>query len=68
MDIRSLQRPLKDGYRQDPASSQITLIARGSQGDAPIACSVDLGVQSTRRKRTKELVAPAPGPAREICC
>ena len=43
MDVRSLQRPLKDRYRQDPASSRITLTARGSQTDAPIACSVDLG-------------------------
>ena len=43
MDIRSLQRPLKDRYRQEPASSRITLTARGSQTDAPIACSVDLG-------------------------
>jgi uncharacterized OsmC-like protein len=43
MDIRSLQRPLKDQYRQDPASSRITLTANGRQADAPIACSVDLG-------------------------
>src|SRR5882672_10871529 len=43
MDIRSLQRPLKERYRQEPASSRITLTARGSQTDAPIACSVDLG-------------------------
>jgi uncharacterized OsmC-like protein len=43
MDVRSLQRPLKDRYRQDPASSRITLSARGSQAGAPIACSVDLG-------------------------
>ncbi|MGA8539109.1 MAG: OsmC family protein [Terriglobales bacterium] len=43
MDIRSLQRPLKDRYRQEPASSRITLSAHGSQTDAPIACSVDLG-------------------------
>src|ERR1700746_617447 len=43
MDIRSLQRPLKDMYRQDPASSRITLTAHGTQSDAPIACSVDLG-------------------------
>jgi uncharacterized OsmC-like protein len=45
MDIRSLQRPLKERYRQDRASSRITLTARGSQTDAPIACSVDLGRQ-----------------------
>lgn len=43
MDIRSLQRPLKDHYGQEPGSSRITLIAKGTQGDAPIACSVDLG-------------------------
>jgi len=43
MDIRSLQRPLKDAYRQDPAGSRITLLAHGRQSDAPVACSVDLG-------------------------
>jgi uncharacterized OsmC-like protein len=43
MDVRTMQRPLKDRYRQDPGSSRITLTARGSQTDAPIACSVDLG-------------------------
>src|SRR4051812_29447397 len=43
MDVRTLQRPLKDGYRQDPKSSRITLTARGTQTDAPISCSVDLG-------------------------
>src|SRR5579859_2115906 len=43
MDIRSLQRPLKDQYRQDPASSRITLTAHGSQTEAPISCSIDLG-------------------------
>ena len=45
MDIRSLQKPLKDQYRQDPASSVITLTARGTQTDAPISCSIDLGRQ-----------------------
>ena len=43
MDVRSLQRPLKDLYRKEPASSRITLIARGSQTDAPVSCSVDIG-------------------------
>jgi uncharacterized OsmC-like protein len=43
MDIRTLQRPLKEQYRQDPASSRITLTARGHQGSAPISCSIDLG-------------------------
>ena len=43
MDIRSVQRPLKDQYRQDPTSSRITLTAHGKQADAPISCSIDLG-------------------------
>ena len=43
MDIRSLQRPLKDAYREAPASSQITLVAHGRQTGVPISCSVDLG-------------------------
>ena len=43
MDIRSVQRPLKDQYRQNPSTSRITLTARGSEAGAPIACSVDLG-------------------------
>lgn len=43
MDLRAVQKPLKELYRADPASSRITLVARGAPGDAPIACSVDLG-------------------------
>jgi len=43
MDLRSLQKPLKEQYRSDPAASLITLRAKGSQTDAPISCSVDLG-------------------------
>ncbi len=43
MDIRSLQKPLKDRYREDPSSSVITLTAQGQQTGAPIACSVNLG-------------------------
>jgi uncharacterized OsmC-like protein len=43
MDLRAAQEPLKAGYRSDPESGKITLVARGGQGDEPIACSVDLG-------------------------
>jgi uncharacterized OsmC-like protein len=43
MDIRSLQKPLKDQYRQDSRSSQITIRAKGGQSDLPITCSVDIG-------------------------
>src|ERR1700745_3649854 len=43
MDLRSLQKPLKEQYRADPSASRITLCAKGSQTDAPVACSVDIG-------------------------
>jgi uncharacterized OsmC-like protein len=43
MDLRSVQRPLKEKYRGEPGSSRITLRARGSQTDTPISCSVDIG-------------------------
>ena len=43
MDIRTMQRPLKEQYRQNPSSSRITLKAHGTQTGVPITCSVDLG-------------------------
>src|SRR5580692_2787894 len=43
MDLRSLQKPLKEQYRNDPNSSKITMRAKGTQTDAPVSCSVDLG-------------------------
>jgi uncharacterized OsmC-like protein len=43
MDLRSLQKPLKDQYRSDPNTSKITLRAKGGQTDVPVSCSVDLG-------------------------
>src|SRR3954466_4445541 len=43
MDVRSVQRPLKEQYRREPASSRVTLTAHGRETDAPISCSIDLG-------------------------
>src|SRR6476660_7719977 len=43
MDVRSVQKPLKEKYRSDPSSSRITLKANGEQGDLPVACSVEVG-------------------------
>ena len=43
MDLRSVQRPLKEKYRSDPGASRITLRAQGGQTDTPVACSVDIG-------------------------
>src|SRR5947207_4551812 len=43
MDLRSVQRPLKEKYRNDPGASRITLSAQGSQTATPMACSIDIG-------------------------
>ena len=43
MTLREAQAPLKEGYRADPRSARITLRARGTEADAPIACSVEVG-------------------------
>lgn len=43
MDIRSLQKPLKEQYRREPSSSRITLTAKGSETATPLSCSIDIG-------------------------
>jgi uncharacterized OsmC-like protein len=42
-DLSTVQQPLKERYRDDADASRITLVARASQAETPIACSVDLG-------------------------
>lgn len=43
MELREVQAPLKERYRQEPEAAQITLTARASEQSAATACSVDLG-------------------------
>lgn len=43
MDIKSVQKPLKEQYRNDPSTSLVTLTAKGSQTETPLSCSVDIG-------------------------
>jgi uncharacterized OsmC-like protein len=43
MDLRSLQKPLKEQYRSDPNASRITIRAKGAQTDVPVTCSIDIG-------------------------
>src|SRR6201997_3828445 len=43
VDIRSLQKPFKEQYRNDPNASKIKIRAKGGQTDVPVACSVDIG-------------------------
>lgn len=41
-ELKDLQRPLKDRYREDPESAVVTLRASGAL-DEGIACSVETG-------------------------
>jgi uncharacterized OsmC-like protein len=43
MDIKSVQKPLKEQYRNDPTTSLVTLTAKGGQTETPLSCSVDIG-------------------------
>jgi uncharacterized OsmC-like protein len=38
-----MQKPLKEQYRREPATSQITLVAKGTETKTPLSCSVDIG-------------------------
>src|SRR5919198_1891581 len=42
-ELRALQAPLKDHYRQEPQAACITLRARGTLNEPGLACSVDTG-------------------------
>ena len=42
-ELRAVQQPLKDAYREDPQQAVITLRARGQLDEQAIACAVDTG-------------------------
>ncbi|UKJ74836.1 OsmC family protein [Azospirillum brasilense] len=42
-DLRALQAPLKDKYKDAPESAVVTLKARGALDDSGIACKVETG-------------------------
>jgi uncharacterized OsmC-like protein len=43
MDLRAMQRPLKEQYKDEPDAARITLRATGNEQDTPLSCSVDIG-------------------------
>jgi uncharacterized OsmC-like protein len=55
-ELRALQAPLKDKYKQDASAAVITLRARGTLDDSGIACKVD-----TRRALVEAGLHPATG-------
>lgn len=44
MDLKALQKPIKERYQQDADSARITLRARGSQVESDaLSCNIDIG-------------------------
>ncbi len=43
MDLKALQKSLKEQYRSDASASRVTVTAKSGQAESPIACSVDIG-------------------------
>ena len=41
--LREIQRPIKQRYRDEPATAVLTLRAAGSLSESDVACSVDTG-------------------------
>jgi uncharacterized OsmC-like protein len=42
-ELRAVQAPLKDRYRQEPEAALVTLRAAGRLGDEDVSCSVETG-------------------------
>ena len=42
-ELRALQAPLKDRYRNEPGAARVTLRAKGSLDSSSIACKVETG-------------------------
>jgi uncharacterized OsmC-like protein len=61
-DLRSLQAPIKQRYRDDPGAAVVTLKASGSLGDG-ISCSVETG-----RAIAKAGLHPASGGDGTLLC
>jgi uncharacterized OsmC-like protein len=43
VDLRETQAPLKERYSAEPEAARITLTARATESDTPVACSVEAG-------------------------
>src|SRR3546814_14727874 len=42
-DLKALQSPLKERYRENPTAAHVTLTAEGKLGDESLTCSVETG-------------------------
>jgi uncharacterized OsmC-like protein len=61
--LRHVQAPLKERYRDEPAAAMITLHAEGELGSEDVACSVETG-----RAMVKAGLHPASGGDGSLAC
>jgi uncharacterized OsmC-like protein len=62
-ELRALQTPIKERYRQEPEAAVITLAARGALGSDAIACRVETG-----RAIVEAGLHPSTGGTGELAC
>ena len=62
-ELQALQKPLKDRYREDPASAVVTMRAEGTVDGAGVACSV-----ATGRALVEAGLHPATGGTGALAC
>jgi uncharacterized OsmC-like protein len=62
-ELRAMQAPLKERYKEDPKAAYITLKAKGALDDAHIACKVETG----RALATAGLHPATGGSGLELC-
>ena len=62
-ELRQVQAPLKDHYREDPGAAMITLHASGELGSEEVACSVETG-----RAMVEAGLHPASGGDGSLAC
>jgi uncharacterized OsmC-like protein len=62
-ELRAIQKPIKEKYKQDPSAGLITLRAEGSLSDNDVACSVQTG-----RALVEAGLHPATGGTGSLAC
>jgi uncharacterized OsmC-like protein len=62
-ELRALQTPIKERYREEPDAAVITLAARGTLGSEEIACRVETG-----RAIVDAGLHPSTGGSGELAC
>lgn len=67
-ELRALQKPLKDRYRQDPTSARETLTATGVLLPDRIACRIDRQPQTPQSVGPEAGLHPATGGSGEFAC